>query len=276
MSFRDSTSKPRSATQRSRNAVQTASTATRLKQAANAPRMALRRLDPRDDEQARRELEQRVASRLPGQLELTVTDNRHTMISVRRHGSGRFRVRLHHMFLAAPASLAHSLAHYVAHNCPDASRELGTFIEAQQHKIRRVRGPGRVQTADPRGEHFDLQDIFDSLNEEHFGGCIEATITWGRRGTRRGRRRNSIKMGSYSVEDRLIRIHPSLDRDFVPRYFVEWIVFHEMLHQVHEIPVVNGRRVFHPPAFLAQERQFPAYERARRWERAHLDRLLSY
>lgn len=83
-------------------------------------------------------------------------------------------------------------------------------------------------------------------------------------------------MGSYSVEDKLIRIHPSLDRPFVPRYFVAWIVYHEMLHQKHDIPVVDGRRQFHTPAFLAEERLFDEFERAQQWERVHLNRLLVY
>ena len=69
--------------------------------------------------------------------------------------------------------------------------------------------------------------------------AFAAAITWGAR-TGRPKRRNSIKMGSYSVEDRLIRIHRSLDRVFVPRFFVAWIVFHEMLHQVHDIRVKHG------------------------------------
>jgi hypothetical protein len=75
-------------------------------------------------------------------------------------------------------------------------------------------------------------------------------------------------MGSYSVEERLIRIHRSLDRAFVPRFFVEWIVFHEMLHQVHDIKVKNGRREFHSKAFLDAEAGFDRYVEARAWERA--------
>jgi hypothetical protein len=117
--------------------------------------------------------------------------------------------------------------------------------------------------------------VYDALNDVYFRGSIEARINWGPRGGRR-RRRTSIKMGSYSVEDRLIRIHPSLDRRFVPRYFLEWIVFHEMLHQVHDIPVIGGRRQFHTPEFLAAEREFIQYDRARLWERENLDRLLHY
>ena len=81
-------------------------------------------------------------------------------------------------------------------------------------------------------------------------------------------------MGSYSVEDRLIRIHRSLDRAFVPRFFVEAVVFHEMLHQVHDIKLKNGRREFHSKAFLADEGRFERYLEARVWEREHLDELL--
>jgi len=83
-------------------------------------------------------------------------------------------------------------------------------------------------------------------------------------------------MGSYSVEDRLIRIHRSLDRAFVPRFFVSWIVFHEMLHQVHDIRVKNGRREFHSKEFLADEAAFELYDQARLWERRNLDALLTY
>jgi len=110
---------------------------------------------------------------------------------------------------------------------------------------------------------------------DYFEDQIDARITWGPPGARR-RRRRSIKMGSYSVEDRLIRIHPALDRQFIPDYFLEWIVYHEMLHQVHDIPVVAGRRRFHTPEFIAEERAYEHYDRARVWERQNLDRILEY
>ena len=104
---------------------------------------------------------------------------------------------------------------------------------------------------------------------------IDALITWGAKNGR-PRRRNSIKMGSYAVEDRLIRIHRSLDREFVPRFFVAWIVFHEMLHQVHDIRVKNGRREFHSKEFLADEAMYEHFDQAKSWERRHLDALLTY
>ena len=63
-------------------------------------------------------------------------------------------------------------------------------------------------------------------------------------------------------------------RPDVPRYFVEFIVFHEMLHQVWPTTVTENGRVHHPPAFRARERTFPQYEAALRWEREHLSLLL--
>ena len=224
-----------------------------------------------------RQLSQRIRAHMSrGSLSVTLTDNRYTMISVRREPDKipQFRVRLHHMFASAPPNISRALALYIARNDADASRELGEFIDANQSKVRsddRRSGPS-IATV---GEVHDLQAIYDDLNRHYFNGAIDATITWGPR-SGKPRRRNSIKMGSYSLEDRLIRIHRSLDRPFVPRYFVEWIVYHEMLHQVHDAPIINGRRRFHTKEFLADEAAFERYDEARAWERENLEALLTY
>ena len=82
-------------------------------------------------------------------------------------------------------------------------------------------------------------------------------------------------MGVYFHDQKVIRIHPAIDDTRVPRYFVEMVVFHEMLHQIHP-PAVDGagRRVVHGAEFRAAERRFPGYWRARAWEKAHLHLLL--
>jgi hypothetical protein len=152
---------------------------------------------------------------------------------------------------------------------------LGDFIDNNNDYVRGRARRAPQQVIFTAGEHHDLRAIFDRLNARYFDNKIEAAITWGAR-TGRVRRRTSIKMGSYAVEDRLIRIHRSLDRSFVPGFFVEWIVFHEMLHQVHDILVKNGRREFHSKEFLADEMRFEHYVEARLWERSHLDQLLTY
>jgi len=233
--------------------------------------------------EAQDSLERRIRAHLSrGRVSVTLTDNRYTMISVRRvpvasAGSGgrRFEVRLHHMFADADPVITRALAHYIADNDPEASRVLGEFIDQNSGHVRGRARRQPTQVIYTKGEHHDLRTIFEDLNVRYFDNRIDAAITWGAR-TGRPRRRNSIKMGSYSVEDRLIRIHRSLDRSFVPEFFVAWIVFHEMLHQVHDIRVKNGRREFHSKEFLADEAMYEHYDEAKLWERKHLDALLTY
>jgi hypothetical protein len=209
----------------------------------------------------------------PGKtLELRLTNNHYSMISVRRKSDG-YRLRLHRMFVGAEPRVVRALARYVVHNDRRASSLLGEFIEDHQHIIRQQTRRPRNLTLRTQGRHHDLQAVFNRLNGERFGGTLDARITWGPATVRRHRRR-SIKMGSFAVEDRVIRIHPALDQECVPEYFVAWIVFHEMLHGKHEVKRENGRRRFHTEAFLAEERTFPEYQRACAWEKANLDRLL--
>jgi hypothetical protein len=209
----------------------------------------------------------------PGKtLELRLTNNHYSMISVRRKPDG-YRLRLHRMFVGAEPRTVRALARYVVHNDRRASTLLGDYIERHQHIIRQQKRRPRQMNLRTAGRHHDLQAIFDRLNGAHFAGGLEARITWGPV-TSRGRRRRSIKMGSFAVEDRIIRIHPALDQDCVPSYFVAWIVFHEMLHGKHEVRRENGRRRFHTAAFLDEERTFPDYVRACAWEKQNLDRLL--
>jgi hypothetical protein len=261
--------------------------ATPRAQAGNAPAAASKsRRDFRPEEAARqvrlpRSPENdvdRVAVALslylpPGKtLELALTNNHYSMISVRRKIDG-YRLRLHRMFVGAESRVVRALARYVVHNDRRASTLLGEYIEENQHIIRQQERRPRHIRLRTAGRYHDLKAIYERLNVQMFGGALEARITWGPIAGA-GRRRRSIKMGSFAVEDRVIRIHPALDQESVPEFFVAWIVFHEMLHGKHEVRRTNGRRRFHTEEFLAEERTFPDYARACAWEKANLDRLL--
>ena len=217
----------------------------------------------------------RLRSRGAPRVAVRVTDNVHTMLSFKRR-AGYLEVRLHHMFLAAPDPVIAALARYIRGVDPTASRVLDRFIRHHRWLIRRVPAHVRRKRIPIRtkGAHHDLAEIFAEL-ERTLVGAIDCEITWGSAPAVR-LPRSSIKLGSYSADSRLIRIHPALDQAFVPRYFVKWIVFHEMLHHVHGISRRGGKRCVHTERFCEDERRFPAFERARAWERAHLDRLLAW
>ena len=72
----------------------------------------------------------------PGKmLELHLTNNHYSMISVRRKPDG-YRLRLHRMFVGAEPRIVRALARYVVHNDRRASTLLGEYIEQNQHIIR--------------------------------------------------------------------------------------------------------------------------------------------
>ena len=206
-------------------------------------------------------------------LSVVLTDNAYTMVTVRRL-AGAYDVRLHRMFVDCPPDTVRALARYIVLNDAAAAGLLGAYVEANQSRIKRLPAKVRQPKIRTRGAFHDLAAVYDRLNQEFFDGRLEARITWGPN-IRRKTPRKSMKMGSFSVEDRLIRINPALDRPFVPEFFVAWVVFHEMLHGKHGVTEAGGRRCFHPPAFLEDERAYPDYDRARIWERSHMDLLLS-
>ena len=125
------------------------------------------------------------------------------------------------------------------------------------------------------GRYFDLKAIFNKINEQYFRSTPLRgyTITWGRR--RKLPPREYFVFGTIQEEDRIIRIHPRLDAPFVPIWFLEYVVYHEMLHSV--VPdefSSQGRRKVHTEEFYLRERQFLHYRRARRWEDENLARFL--
>lgn len=213
----------------------------------------------------------RLSSDLGMPVRLSVTDNRSTMVSFRR-ATNVLRLRLHHMFLEAPEHVLEALANYAGRGHRASGAVLDDFIRGRQPLIRQERVQGEADL-EPRGRCFDLKAIFDRINDEHFQGGIQATIGWGRFG--KNRRRRSIRLGVYDHQTREIRIHPALDRPEVPAFFVEFIVFHEMLHQLFPSHGGAGRRVHHPPAFRHREKSFPLYRAAIEWERRNLRMLLS-
>ena len=124
------------------------------------------------------------------------------------------------------------------------------------------------------GKCFDLRAIFDRLNEQHFRGRMRGyKVMWGRK--RKSRPKEYFVFGTIQEEDRIIRIHPLLDQPFVPHWFLEYVLYHEMLHSVvpEEIDAIGRRRV-HTNEFNRREREFPRYRRARRWEDDNLARFL--
>ena len=222
---------------------------------------------------SQRSLEQELRAKVGAGLILKLTTNVSTMISCRRKGRALY-VRIHQMFTTAPPEVIDALAAFVGESKPSREQEqlLDHWIESKRNVIRQQRENEAVQ---PIGEFHDLSLYYNRLNKLYFKHGIQARITWTLAAQKR--KRTSIQMGSYSDELKLIRIHPALDQSWVPRYFVEFVIYHEMLHQAYppSLGAPNGATV-HTPEFRREERKFKHFEKARRFEAIHLERLLRY
>jgi hypothetical protein len=198
-------------------------------------------------------------------IKLRITDNTSTIMSLRVTNQGRVaRVGLHHLFLDAPPDVRTALASWIKRpRARRAGSTLDTFIKSCRHKIRE-RAP-KSQTLCTQGHVHDLKELYDEVNAAEFQGAVDCPITWGKM-PRLTRARRSIRFGSYAPNEHLIRIHPLLDQDFVPRFLVRYIVFHEMLHAHMGIEeCAGGRRAVHPPAFRNREKEYGDYDKACAW-----------
>jgi hypothetical protein len=132
-----------------------------------------------------------------------------------------------------------------------------TFQPAMRSRIdaaRRDRGSKRLLPA--RGSHHDLEEIFHSLNRRFFHGEIpSARLGWSHNNSRR-------ILGHYDSGHATIIISRKLDSPSVPRYLVEYVVYHEMLHIRFPVERRGHRRVLHSREFKEAEKKFPKYELA--------------
>ncbi len=197
-------------------------------------------------------------------VSLAITDNSTSLLSIKT-AQGKVSVRLHRIFL---------------HADDDVIREIMSLIKRRKVKtplirdfIRRNSGHiekkvSRKRTIKTQGKYFNLAVIYESINERYFGGRLSAAITWSGIGSVRAARKRTL--GSYNCHSNTIRISPVLDKKSVPGHFIEFIVYHEMLHADMGVEIKNGRRGIHTREFRRRERLFSHYEKAVEWEKKNV------
>jgi hypothetical protein len=132
---------------------------------------------------------------------------------------------------------------------------------------RRLRfDPRSIRT---RGCRFNLSEVFATLNRVCFNNALSSHVRWGKSMTRSYQSSSHDENGGRVS---LITIGAMYDRPDVPRFAIEGIMFHEMLHIA--VPPVRrrGRNVVHGADFKKRERQFPCHEQWLAWEKLALHR----
>lgn len=194
-------------------------------------------------------------------------------------GGHVWEIRLHGMFRSAPDDVREALVKWlrVGRRATRAGPVLDAWIHGELARLPVKQRRLRLET---RGDTHDLQELVDALYETEFrsdftpvGDVERPRVSWGRRVASKSRR--SLRLGSFEPESRVVRVHPVLDQEAVPAWFVVFVLKHELLHAVvdaYRDP--SGRWVHHGPEFRARESSWPEYLPAVAWERRNLARLI--
>ena len=128
-------------------------------------------------------------------------------------------------------------------------------VRRQIHLLRQLRG--RKFISGPRGEHFDLQEIFEKLNAEYFSGLMgQPLLGWSRRPSR-------SMLGHFDPSHNAIIISRIFDSPAVPRLALEYVMYHEMLHLRFPADHNGTRRRVHTREFREAEKSFPDLKMAK-------------
>lgn len=206
-------------------------------------------------------------------IRLTINDNRSTMMSI-SWTQGIARVSLHRMFLAASREVLFALARYIRGEVKGVPLIVKQFIGGNLPRFdysHELKGRRLVS----RGVVYDLQALYEELNEYYFATPLDLKITW--YGERYHTRKNRINLGLYYDALKLIKIHRLLDNAHVPRYVIKFVIYHEMLHAVCQSYIdQKGWVRAHGQNFTSREEQFQHYALAKNWLRRHQMHFFSH
>jgi predicted SprT family Zn-dependent metalloprotease len=198
-------------------------------------------------------------------VSLILTDNSTSMLSIRTK-SNSISVRMHWMFLNADKEIIREIANFIKTR-KGRTPLIRKFISENRNCLKNRERDSRQPRIRTQGRFYDLKEIFDSLNNNYFGGGITASISWGKRNSRKEVRKRTL--GSYCGHSNTIRINPVLDRKNVPHYFIEYVIYHEMLHSAVTWEKKNSRKSVHTSEFRKRERLFKKYDKAIAWEKSN-------
>jgi hypothetical protein len=128
-------------------------------------------------------------------------------------------------------------------------------VRRQAQLVRQIRG--RKFISGPQGEHFNLEEVFESLNARYFDGLMgRPQLGWSR-----GQSRSML--GHFDPSHNAIIISRIFDQARLPALALEYVMFHEMLHLRYPVDHSGSRRCVHTPEFKEAEKKFPERKEAK-------------
>lgn len=173
---------------------------------------------------------------------------------------GSIYASLSDLLEGAPEPVIHAIAHILlaklyrkpidrAQNLRYKRFASSAAVTRQTELIRNARASKRYYG--PEGHFYNLEEVFDSLNARFFDGLLgRPELTWSEHHAKRS-------LGHYDAALNTIVVSRVFDRPSSPRYAIEYLLYHEMLHLKYPVRTRGLRRCVHPREFKAEEARFP-------------------
>jgi hypothetical protein len=118
---------------------------------------------------------------------------------------------------------------------------------------------GRKRDNSSQGKLYDLKFLLEKVVLDYpdvFSNTKMPTIVWSRKNSRR-------RLAFYDTAFDQIVVSKKFDAILTPQFFLEYLIFHEMLHAKHDVKYAKRRSVHHRE-FRLDEKRFREYNEARR------------
>ena len=176
------------------------------------------------------------------------------------------KLRLSDLLEGAPEAVLKAIVHILlakiyrkpidtAHNSRYRRYVSSRDMLEKAQQVRQIRGRKLLESA--HGVYYNLDEVFDTLNVRFFHGLLgRPQMSWSGERARR-------LLGHYDPAHNAIIISKVFDQERVPRFAIEYLVYHEMLHLKHPVKMRGVRRCVHGKEFRDDEKAFPQIEEAR-------------
>ncbi|MFQ5431274.1 MAG: hypothetical protein ACE5EN_02055 [Nitrospinota bacterium] len=194
------------------------------------------------------------------------------MISFRRQ-KGTPILRLHESFALADSGLTRDLSAFLYKNTRRVPESVKKFVNKFPERKRRKLNTNSLAH---QGKYCDLKKIYRKINKACFNNQLKGVAVWGRKIFSENKR--TIIFGSYYPSERIIRIHPVLDTELAPMFYLEAVMHHEMVHEFLDKVENYGEEgaLSHSSRFRELESKFKYHALANAWEKRHFEKLMSY
>jgi hypothetical protein len=188
---------------------------------------------------------QYIKNFLPFNCQISFKDSRKNIILVKKKFFTT-NINLHPVFLKADDGIIHDIINFILRKNKESLARSKKNIAAFYNSNYK---PKKIKIR----KSFNAIDIFSLLTElleplKIKYGSVDFSvlkISWGKNYKNQ---RRSIRFGSFDRRHNLIRIHPKLDSEVIPLFFIKSVILHETAHfiafKLHENLKPHGKK-FH-------------------------------